>query len=196
MRRVAGLVWKQSSRTTCGAAALMVALAERRGTALSRERELEIWRHANGGSSALPGSFPGLLAVYARREGAAVTLSEDRDRLDAVFGLLPAAGHDLATGLEEHWRHLRTAESAGIPVRRGPMPLERVVELAADAVVLMLVSTAADVSGLHWVLVASDPRGCAIMEPALGERISGSLARFVAEYSANRPFLGVAITVA
>jgi hypothetical protein len=197
-----GLAWKQTLPTTCGAAALMVALAERKGTALSSERELAIWRFANDGSAAIPGAFPGRLALLAHREGCRVEVFEDRAQLEAVLRLSADQtvfpGLDPVKGLEEHAVHLRAAETEGVPVTRGGLSLERVAELARGAQVLMLVSTAADVSGLHWVLLKGydpDARACTLMDPALGRNLSGSLAGFVSHYRDTHPFLGVAVTI-
>jgi hypothetical protein len=196
------LVWKQSLSTTCGAASLMVALGGLEGQSLSAERELEIWRFANNASPHFPGSFPGRLALFALENGCRVEIHEDPKKLEAVFRLstdqtrFPALDPEKA--LIEHRNYLEEAEKRDIPVHRGPLGLEKVADLAQNAQVLLLVSTAADVSGLHWVLLKHyDPlaRTCVLMEPALGREFTGPLEIFLDHYARTHPFLGVAIAL-
>jgi peptidase C3-like protein len=192
--------WKQSDPRTCGGAALMVALDQLGHPGLSKDREMEIWGYANNASSSLPGSFPGLLALYARRQGCHVKIFEDRAKLESIFRLSSVQnlfpGLDPVKALEEHDRYLREAEMQGIPVSRKSIALEEVVLLGAKGPVLMMVSTATDVSGLHWVLLQNfDPqtRRFTLMEPALGQNFMGPVEIYLHHYGSTHPFMGVAI---
>ncbi len=184
------LAWKQTDHRTCGAAALMVALAEAGRGPLSVETEMEIWNFANQQSTALPGSYPGRLAVYAQSKGFSVEIHEDREKFSRLPGL---KGHH---ALQEHDRTIKEAREEGIPYHSGETSLEKVASWAEKGKVLLLVSTAADLLGIHWVLLQSyDPatRQCVVMDPALGINFPGSLERFVEHYSKIHPYLGIAI---
>lgn len=181
---------------------MMVALAELKNLPMSADRELEILSFVNNASPHLPGSFPGLLALFARQSGCDAALYEDEKKLEAIFRLstdqTKFPGLDPAKALIEHRDYVRRAEEGGVPVTRGDLELPAVAELAKDARVLMLVSTAADVSGLHWVLLKNyDPTTdtCVLMEPALGQNFTGPLDFFLDHYTRTHPFLGVAITL-
>jgi hypothetical protein len=180
----------------------MVALARLGGPALSADREMEIWRYANNGSQALPGSFPGRLAIYAQAQGCRVSVVEDHAKLEAIFRLSTRQerfpGLDPMKALQEHDLYLKEAEEKGIRVARKPTTLQDVADLAVTGPVLMLVSTAADVSGLHWVLLQSfDPATglCTLMDPGLGKNFVAPLEVFRKHYDSVHPFLGVAIAL-
>lgn len=192
--------WKQTDSRTCGGVSLMVALRFLKGVPLSSEREKEIWRFANNGSTALPGSFPGRLALYARSQGIEAEILEDRAKLEAIFSLSTDQnrfpGLDPARAIKEHDRYLSEAESGGISVQRKSVGLEEIAEQAKRGPVLMMVSTANDVSGLHWVVLQNyDAQTglCTLMDPGVGQNFTGPLALFTYHYEAVHPFLGVAV---
>lgn len=195
-------VWKQSDPRTCGGASLMVALAHLGSPGLTVEREMEIWKYANNGSQALPGSFPGRLALYAQAKGYRAAIVEDRPKLEAIFQLSPDQklfpGLDPQAALKEHDAYLKEAEAQGVAVTRRETSLEDVAVMAVEGPVLMMVSTATDVSGLHWVLLQNfDPatRLCTLMEPALGQNFTGPVEMFLLHYGSIHPFLGVAVSL-
>lgn len=180
----------------------MVALAHLQGSALSSEKELEIWGFANNGSTSSPGSFPGRLALFARENGIHARLFENREKLAAIFHLSTEQnrfpGLDPVKALQEHDAYMKEAEEEGIPVERKPFTLADVANLAAEGPVLMMVSTASDVSGLHWVLLQKfDPitRLCTLMDPALGQNFTRPVDVFLHHYEFIHPFLGVAIAL-
>jgi len=194
--------WKQTDSRTCGGASLMVALRFLKNLPLSSEREKEIWRFANNGSTALPGSFPGRLALYARSQGIEAEILEDRAKLEAIFSLSTDQnrfpGLDPIRAIEEHDRYLLEAESSGVFVQRRNVGLEEIAERAKWGPVLMMVSTAKDISGLHWVVLQHcDPQSglCTLMDPGVGQNFTAPLSLFSYHYEAVHPFLGVAVVL-
>ncbi len=167
---------KQSHEQSCGAAALMVALAEME---LLKWPETEIeklsledhlWNQISVTIGKGRWSLPGLISIEATRHGADVAVLQDTGRLSQLAGSFrEAAIFDVPELVEYHEVALDRARSCGI----------RVLDLAASrfpgamvAGVRLLTAFALSMDGggitLHWMLFRRSGDVIWTMDPSIG----------------------------
>ena len=111
------LCYQQSEDDSCGAAALMVALAELLelpDSTLNTKNEMEIWGRIQA-TGPYPASLPGKMAILAEDQGAVAALYEDSERLaEAKSQLEQQASFDVRDLLEQHYKARADARQCGI----------------------------------------------------------------------------------
>ena len=191
------LSWRQTNLNSCGAAALMVALAEMSCGDLSTEREMEIWQEIRAQQEEL-GSMPGRIAVRAHREGLDAVVWLDDARLEQAEKILaPRAAFNVCTLLEEHRRGLAEADKAGVPIRHDAVDPNIILNLLTDGCRLMVavvVAAADNKVNLHWLLIRQESGSLWVMDPANGQNVCASQDEF-RHLLLSQCFTGAAVTI-
>lgn len=191
------LSWAQTDKNSCGAAALMVALAEFGRGGLSADREMDLWRviRARQGE---PGSMPGRIAMRAADDGLLPVVWLDEDRLALAENALAAyAAFDVATILTEHRQSLQEAAESGILIRREPTNPGTFLDLlSTGSRLLVAVVVVVDDGrlGLHWYLCRQDSGSLFIMDPAGGADTQITEGTF-RELLTGARYIGAAVTI-
>lgn len=162
--------WQQRAEESCGAAALMTALAEMAGLPLSEEEELAL-REQLRAEGAYQASLPGRIAIEASSRGVDAVVYQDDERLQAIEREM---GHvalfDVASLLAQHKAALREAENRGPAVHReasNPLVfLDRMRQ--GDRLLLASVVPANGGVVLHWRLYRMEGGVIYEMDPETG----------------------------
>lgn len=156
--------YRQSTQFTCGAAALMMAMAGiEKGLKLSQDMELDIWREATTifMTSGHGGSHPLGLALEARRRGFHVEVFMNRRDVLFIEGVRSAHKKEIMAVVEGQFR--RKAADAGIPVHYEDFTVRSIESwLKQNLAVLVLVSTYRTNGSKtpHWVTVTAIDDQC------------------------------------
>jgi len=192
--------WKQTTPYSCGGAALMVAMNELGYPMLSKELEDEIWQFANAGSTVMPGSYPGRLALFAKKKGFEAVILQDAKRIESLLVNLNQTlfGISFDKLLEEHNLYLQEAESEEIQIKRYvSIPLESLKRhLPSNKILIAVMVPQAIQYGLHWILLQDydlETDMIRVMDPSLG--ISQDVPFEKLNIQFNQFFIGVAILI-
>lgn len=187
--------WRQQQQESCGAAALMVALAELRAQALNTDRELGLWELIRAAGD-YQGSLPGRIACRAADEGVDAAIFVDDEGLENAKRLLGSrALFDVPSLLAEHRRAIDEAAAAGIPVHRAPTdPLVLIQQLQRGSRLMLAFALAADAGVvLHWRLYRLEDGVIWEMDPADGQDTPLTENQFLARLP-NYIGVGVSLT--
>ncbi|MDD3276457.1 MAG: GNAT family N-acetyltransferase/peptidase C39 family protein [Kiritimatiellales bacterium] len=171
--------YRQTTQFTCGAAAMMMAMAGLdRTLKLTQDMELDIWRGATTifMTSGHGGSHPLGLALEAHRRGFHVEVFMNRRDVLFVEGVRTAHKKEIMAVVEDQFR--RKAADAGIPVHYEDVTV-RLIEtwLKQGLAVLVLVSTYR-MNGdktPHWVTVTAIDDQCLYVHDSDAEDDQGEL---------------------
>jgi ribosomal protein S18 acetylase RimI-like enzyme len=135
--------YAQTTDFTCGAAAMMIAMAAvGRRVEFSRRLEFELWREANGIylASAPGGCDPFGIAVALARRGVAVSVHVSRPGPYFMAGQRQAKSREIMEAVQSVFRE--EAAELDIPVHHVPLPRERLLAaLDRGAAAIVLIST-------------------------------------------------------
>lgn len=162
--------WRQQARESCGAAVLMVALAELSDKPLSLERELDLWQAIRAAGNYLA-SLPGRIGLRAAQEGTSATIWTDEEMSQrAAEQLAKLALFDVPSLLEQHRAALADAKAAGIPIRVEETDSLAFLGQLVHGDRLILASAVAAEGGivLHWRLYRIENGVIWEMDPASG----------------------------
>lgn len=191
--------WKQREEESCGAAALMTALAEIAGGSMLDTRELDLWR-AIRADGPYQGSLPGRIATRAVQEGAKALVLVDQEHLSEIEARLgDRATFDVADLLRQHRIALDEAEAVNVDVRTrrtDPRVLLQTLHRGWRLMVAFAISTAEGVT-LHWRLYRGDGDTIWEMDPADGHDTPLTENQFAARLkSPDSPYIGLAVALA
>ena len=167
------LARRQQNQSSCGAAAMTVALAELHAEPNTDGTEERVWRRVMGNDESW--SVPGKLAITARRGYGIVSgIWQDDEYLQTIRATLPPelVAFDVEGRLEEHETALGRAEASGVIITRGRHDATTLASLMDQGWRLMLVTVVPSRSkvDLHYLLGRTRQigGGYAMMDPAEG----------------------------
>jgi hypothetical protein len=193
VRDVTRVAKRQTQPTSCGAAALVVALYELgRSPAFTNDEELAIYndiKFAGFGDNKLGenGTLPSGICDYAKKQGVTAQVIESPDTVRMLNFTEFKAAADLRQLYEQR------------PTMLGPDPVDRDVQdsdFDGDARIFFLVLGGMGV--LHWLLGRKESKQIYIMDPADGSDKSGALVKAGANLTTTAGtylFTGIAVRV-
>lgn len=191
------LTWSQTNQDSCGAAALMVALAELGIGALDTNREMALWQRIRA-SQGYPGSLPGLIATEATRNSTEATIWVDDERIRSAQVQLEArAAFDVSALLREHRSALNQARQMGIAIRtESTDPAALLNSLSTDGRLLLAVAVVLQTGqiNLHWLLYRVEQGAIIEMDPDGGRERPLTENQFGALVS-GPTYVGVAVSI-
>lgn len=164
------LQWRQGQQESCGAAALMVGLAELGPPYLSSDRESALWAKIRA-EGAYGASLPGRIAIEVASQGSAATIWVDDEELNnATLTIGDAALFDVPSLISQHQLALEAAIAAGVQVVQDVTDAITLLDRMKHGARLMLAFAVPVEDGivLHWRLYRQEAGSIWEMDPADG----------------------------